>query len=71
MRVLTQDRRHIIKLPKEVWITNSGIEGHCLIVCTSQTAPYLRVYKNEELAVAALEELHQAIKEHEPIYEMA
>ena len=71
MRVLTQDRSHIIKLPKDIWISKVDTTGRYLIICTSKIAPYLGVYKDDAAAREALQELYQSIAERKDIHEMS
>ena len=71
MRVLTQDRSHIIKLPKDIWISKVDTTGRYLIICTSKIAPYLGVYKDTIAARDALKELYQSMAERRDIHEMS
>ena len=71
MRVLTQDRSHIIKLPASIWVEKSNNDlGHYLVVCSNKTARQLGVYKDEMAACQALYELNLAIEEKKEIFEM-
>ena len=71
MRVLTQNRSHIIKLPANVWVEKSNNNsGRYLIVCSNKTTHQLGVYKDEMAACQALYELNLAIEEKKEIFEM-
>lgn len=56
MKIYTQDRRRVLEIPKEIWIT--VYRGGCGIFSTS-LFPQLGEYETEERASEVLEEIFQ------------
>lgn len=70
MRILSQDRRAIVELPGEVWVTQVGEEHNGLIVADVEFMPYLGIYTDCKRASEVLTEIFEAYTKKERVFIM-
>lgn len=69
MKILTQDRKAIIELPREIWATAYGV-GKSAVIGKSYIAPIIGIYEGEDRATEILKEIFEYYRNGKSSYIM-
>lgn len=69
MKILTQNRKAVIELPREVWAVKNGNDG-ALVACTSYIAPQIGKYDSLDRAKEIVREIFEYYRKGKNSYIM-
>ena len=69
MKIYTQDRERIIEIPREIWVTQYGIENFA-IIGTAYLHGVIGLYETEQRAKEVLQEIFECYRNSKNSYVM-